>query len=411
MVRQVRHSLAQRAQGVTTSALLGALFLLTVAVPPVSAAEQAPAQSRTTPAPTTSRGVKQPDINEISTQLLQARALLDAARGELAAEQTHLDGVRAAVRRTRRREASLQIRLDQAVVRLDNARGDVVVGRAGVAEQRSHLVDYARSSYQTGGTDMYSLGIALSSGTAEQAMDGLQDVDVVLNAQAVQLQQLEAAQTLLALTRQRVRTTRDGLTLQRQRSAANLLRFRRFEARCVMAKQTMTARVAVLQANREQLASAKAKELARLRSLATLQAGTTVYPNNGYLSFPVASSYVTSPYGMRMHPILHIWELHDGTDFQADCGTPVYSAAAGTITEEFFNAGYGNRVIMDNGHVDGIDLGTSYNHLTSFVAHVGQHVARSQLIAYSGTTGYSTGCHLHFMVYVNGATVDPMTWL
>jgi murein DD-endopeptidase MepM/ murein hydrolase activator NlpD len=58
-----------------------------------------------------------------------------------------------------------------------------------------------------------------------------------------------------------------------------------------------------------------------------------------------------------------------------------------------------------------VSLATSYNHLTSFVAHPGEEVHRGQLIAYSGTTGYSTGCHLHFMVYVNGATVDPMTWL
>jgi murein DD-endopeptidase MepM/ murein hydrolase activator NlpD len=58
-----------------------------------------------------------------------------------------------------------------------------------------------------------------------------------------------------------------------------------------------------------------------------------------------------------------------------------------------------------------VSLWTSYNHLTSYVAHVGEHVARGELIAYSGTTGYSTGCHLHFMVYVNGQTVDPMTWL
>ena len=77
----------------------------------------------------------------------------------------------------------------------------------------------------------------------------------------------------------------------------------------------------------------------------------------------------------------------------------------------YYNAGYGNRVIIDHGFVRGVSLSTSYNHLTSFVARPGEHVSRGQLIAYSGTTGYSTGCHLHFMVYVNGATVDPMTWL
>jgi len=125
----------------------------------------------------------------------------------------------------------------------------------------------------------------------------------------------------------------------------------------------------------------------------------------------VTNTYITSPYGMRLHPILHIWELHDGTDFHALCGTPVYAAADGRVLSEYYNAGYGNRIIIDHGLVNGVSLPTSYNHLTSFVAGTGQQVSRGQLIAYSGTTGYSTGCHLHFMVYVNGATVDPMTWL
>jgi murein DD-endopeptidase MepM/ murein hydrolase activator NlpD len=126
---------------------------------------------------------------------------------------------------------------------------------------------------------------------------------------------------------------------------------------------------------------------------------------------PVTNTYITSPYGMRMHPILHVYKLHDGTDFHAPCGTPVYAAADGTVLEEYYNTGYGNRVILNHGYVRGVSLMTSYNHLTSFVARTGEHVSRGQLIAYSGTTGYSTACHLHFMVYVNGNTVDPMTWL
>jgi murein DD-endopeptidase MepM/ murein hydrolase activator NlpD len=66
---------------------------------------------------------------------------------------------------------------------------------------------------------------------------------------------------------------------------------------------------------------------------------------------------------------------------------------------------------MTNGVVDGINLATSYNHMSGYSAYVGQHVNRGDVIGYVGETGYATGCHLHFMVYENGATVDPMTWL
>ena len=87
---------------------------------------------------------------------------------------------------------------------------------------------------------------------------------------------------------------------------------------------------------------------------------------------------------MRMHPILNVYKLHDGTDFGAACGTPVHAAAAGTIVSEYYNSGYGNRMIMNHGIVNGVSLSTSYNHLTSFVASSGQHVERGQLIAYPG---------------------------
>jgi murein DD-endopeptidase MepM/ murein hydrolase activator NlpD len=78
---------------------------------------------------------------------------------------------------------------------------------------------------------------------------------------------------------------------------------------------------------------------------------------------------------------------------------------------EYYNVGYGNRLMLDNGYVQGVSLATSYNHLSSYAVGVGAHVTRGELIAHSGTTGWSTACHLHFMVYVNGHTVDPMTWL
>jgi murein DD-endopeptidase MepM/ murein hydrolase activator NlpD len=114
---------------------------------------------------------------------------------------------------------------------------------------------------------------------------------------------------------------------------------------------------------------------------------------------------------MRLHPVYKRWTLHDGTDFGAPCGTPVYAAAKGTVLAVYYNAGYGNRVILDNGYHSGVGLGTAYNHLSSYATYVGQKVERGDVIGYVGNTGYSTGCHLHFMVFENGATVNPMGWL
>jgi murein DD-endopeptidase MepM/ murein hydrolase activator NlpD len=127
---------------------------------------------------------------------------------------------------------------------------------------------------------------------------------------------------------------------------------------------------------------------------------------------------ITSGFGWRATPPGTIdfygtgGYMHTGIDFGATCGTPVYAAAAGTV----FSAGWGddgggNRVKISHGVVQGNSLTTIYYHNTSVTVSVGQHVDQGQLIAYSGTTGNSTGCHAHFETWLNGRAVDPMTLL
>jgi len=122
---------------------------------------------------------------------------------------------------------------------------------------------------------------------------------------------------------------------------------------------------------------------------------------------------VSSEFGQRFDPVMRVWRLHAGIDYAAACGSPVYAAAAGNVimtTPESLSGGYGNRLIIDHGLQRGVDLTTTYNHLTSFVVRSG-HVARGQLVAYSGTTGFSTGCHLHFEARQDGTPVNPRLWL
>lgn len=132
-------------------------------------------------------------------------------------------------------------------------------------------------------------------------------------------------------------------------------------------------------------------------------------PSN-FLSRP-AGGPTTSGFGMRWHPVLQKWMLHDGLDWGIACGTPVYAAAPGDVVRAGWRpSGWGNQVVIDHGMHRGVDLVTTYNHLSSIVKW-GGHVNRGQLLGYSGTTGYSTGCHLHFGVYEDGTPVNPNKWL
>lgn len=120
------------------------------------------------------------------------------------------------------------------------------------------------------------------------------------------------------------------------------------------------------------------------------------------------SGRLSSAYGMRLHPVLGYRKLHDGTDFAAACGTPLKAAADGTVSERYFNRGYGNRLMIDHGKMNGKYVTTGYNHAIRYTVRVGQKVSKGEVVGYVGTTGYSTGCHLHLMVWENGSKVNPM---
>lgn len=144
------------------------------------------------------------------------------------------------------------------------------------------------------------------------------------------------------------------------------------------------------------------------RPSAPVRSSGTGSASHGF-SYPV-SAPITSPYGNRLHPILRYWKLHDGTDFGAGCGTAIRAPYDGRVAERYYNSAYGNRLMIDHGKVDGRYVTTGYNHAIRYTVSVGQRVRKGQVIGYAGTTGYSTGCHLHLMVWVNGGLTNPMTW-
>ncbi|MCC9145843.1 MULTISPECIES: M23 family metallopeptidase [unclassified Arthrobacter] len=150
---------------------------------------------------------------------------------------------------------------------------------------------------------------------------------------------------------------------------------------------------------------------AKLASV-TVAAGSHAVPAaaKGTLSTPLNTGLIqTSGFGHRTSPITGAaGEMHNGQDFAAVCGTAVSAAASGTVVFAGWHAyGGGYRVVVDHGN--GVE--TTYNHLSTIAVSVGAAIERGHLVGASGTTGSSTGCHLHFEVMVNGEVVDPLNWL
>lgn len=176
------------------------------------------------------------------------------------------------------------------------------------------------------------------------------------------------------------------------------------------------ARLAAIRAAERKRAEEAAKKAAEEAKKNGTKAPTSLPVNDPpssskFLAYPTKNVHITSRYGYRMHPVLGYLRLHAGTDFRAYCGTPIYASAGGRVQWARYVSGFGNQVMINHGTVGGANLMTSYNHFSRFAVSSGQKVKKGQLVGYSGTTGTSTACHLHFEVYVNGSTVNPMSML
>lgn len=120
---------------------------------------------------------------------------------------------------------------------------------------------------------------------------------------------------------------------------------------------------------------------------------------------------MTSPFGWRTHPVLGTSRFHNGTDFAANCGTPIYPTAPGVVSAVTFEEAGGNVVYVNHGLMNGSSMMSAYVHMEGTNVYPGQSVGLDSVLGWVGTTGYSTGCHLHLSFMQDGADVDPMAFL
>lgn len=155
----------------------------------------------------------------------------------------------------------------------------------------------------------------------------------------------------------------------------------------------------------------KEKELSKAKyeeRLALLAAAGNSPPSNAKWQTPVSGYTLTSPFGMRLHPVLGYKRMHNGVDMACPQGTPIYATRAGTVTTASYQAGGAGYYVSIN-HGDG--FASIYMHMTHYVVSAGQSVSQGQLIGYVGSTGVSTGPHLHFGISYAGTYVNPLAYI
>jgi murein DD-endopeptidase MepM/ murein hydrolase activator NlpD len=355
----------------------------------------------------------------IHAQLHQKRSELHAATIRVNDLQSQLDETNAAISRVNARLADLdaqkrstQHKLWWNTIQLNAARKTLKL-HDDLLKRR--LVDV----YEHG--DMGYLSVLLASKSFSDFVERWEDLRLLIAANQRAVRSRKAAEKKVAAAQASLESTQIALENQEQaqQRAQNQLDTLADERRNLVAVAdqqrrhvaTQVAEIEDLSASEEAQLEAliveRQRELAAQREAARRAAGIVGSESApGVLSWPVSGT-ITSPYGYRQNPFGGAPDFHPGLDIAAPMGTTVTAAASGTVISAGWYGGYGNYILIDNGG----GMATGYGHLSQIFVSAGQQVQKGQAIGAVGSTGHSTGPHLHFEVRLNGKTTDPAAYL
>jgi len=382
------------------------------------------------------------DAEEELDALSDAAAAASAALADVQARQpqaqAELDAAAAQVQVARARDVQLAGELAAAEAAEAAAVASMADGTVAIEGTAKTLSRIASQAYRTGGMNN-ALALALDAESPEDFTDRYVMVDAALRAQSGAMARLREQRALQVHEQEKLEAVRAEVARLKAEAEEHLAATQAAEAQAASRKAELDSlasqqarALATLEsekgAHEQQAAQAQAASddiAAELRAreaaaaarrastgkASTAPSGGTPAATSGVLGAPLSKMTITSSYGYRIHPVYGTRRLHAGTDFRAACGTPVYAAEAGEVIRAGVGSGYGNIMVVDHDEVAGRSVATAYAHLSRFAVGVGTNVARGQLIAYSGSTGVGTACHLHFEVRISGSTVNPVGWL
>ncbi len=372
----------------------------------------------------------------IRADLAESSHAMVAAATQLSSARHDLPGARIAATSARHRLTAARSAEARTAASRGRAQADYMLASQGsdrsgalVNTQRAQLGRFARAAYQRGGP-IADVSLLLEASSPAEFTERLVVLDSIASSQRAALADVQDAQSLVDGQATNLSRVRDRLAAVHRRALAQVEAVARLTDQSVAAERRVTALVATETRALADAAAARADDERRLAEFGKVstglqtqlahnaqsalgtdgaRAGASYGVTPGVLTWPVVAP-ITSPFGMRVHPITGVRKLHTGTDLGARCGTQIHVARAGVVVSAGFNRAYGWRTVVSHGVVGGALLTTTYNHQQGLGVVAGQNLAAGEVIGVVGTTGYSTGCHLHVELIVNSDFVDPAPW-
>ncbi len=351
----------------------------------------------------------------IDQRLHQKRAELHAATVRVTNLQGALDQTNHSIGEVSSRLGSLASQAAQTQRRLDVNTVQLNAARKTLALHDNLLKRRLIDTYERG--DLGYLSVLMAAKSFSDFVERWQDLGLLIAANQRAVRERKAAEKKVRLAQQALQGAQSALeseqlAQQRARNQLDVLAQERgnLVALADAQRHHVAGQVAEMeglsQAENDQLVALIREREAQVAAARRAAGITTPEIAPGALGWPV-TGVITSPFGWRRSPFGGGAEFHQGLDIGANMGTTVTAAASGTIISAGWYGGYGNYILIDHGG----GMSTGYGHLSRIFVSNGQQVVRGQAIGAVGSTGASTGPHLHFEVRISGKPVDPTAYL
>ena len=344
------------------------------------------------------------DVQAAEKKTEAAKKELEAAESEKEAVVAEYNAIDKQIADTEYEISVLETEIEQIEIEIKEQEEALIAAEKEYEDYMAVFKTRARTMYEN--TDMDYLEILFS---AEDFSDFLAKINIVTSIITYDNGVLDQMQE----TKQRIIRTKATLD-------ANLEIQKNNKATLETSKTTLNASLQEKQALIDEITAdvekykavyeaAEAAEQAVIReySSALSYSANPIKYTGGKFAWPVPSTQrISSYYGYRIHPIYKVKKFHTGIDISAAYGVDIVAAADGTVTMSTYNGGYGKCIIINHGS----GISTLYGHNSTLLVSKGAKVTKGQVIAKAGSTGLSTGPHLHYEVRINGSTVDPLSY-
>ena len=383
------------------------------------------------------------ELNDVNDDLADTYLALAETELLIPQAQQDLEDARVALGEAQEEDRKVGERLTEAEEEERRLSGEVETGQEEVDRSDDELATVALSAYKGGGMPSPS-SVYVGNSSPQDAVDRSMNYRLTMASQGTRLDSLRTDQSVTENSAERLSAVREEIKQLKIDAEDALERTRVAEEEATEAKNELDALYETQKTQRDDLEAKKTKYEGDQKSLETrsstlddeieelaeqerereerLKAQQQQKSSGG--SAPVAGSANTgggwvypvnarlnSNFGWRVHPIYGTKKLHAGVDFPVACGVPVGAAHSGRVIARTYNSGAGNKLIVSHGIMNGRLVTTSYHHLQGFAKPVGAQVSAGETVGYVGTTGSSTGCHLHFETHEDGNAVNPAKYL